>query len=347
MPNRGETWAVVLAGGSGTRLSSLTTDEEGVVIPKQFCSLDGRRSLLQVAIEQTENHVPRERIMVVVAADHQRWWEPQVAALKEENVVVQPCGRGTACGVLLPLMHINRRNPEATIIVTPSDQHLDDQKPFHLSLMEALTYVRDRPRLLLLLGMEPDSPVTDYGWITPATDCDEAVQMVTSFVEKPDERAAQNLLLNGALWSSFTFVTSVGVLMSRFHLTVPWLIDRFEHAFEYGSWKKRNEFLPGLYEEIPAVDFSRSILQKSNEEVHVLAVPPCGWTDLGTPERVAACVGKAGPCSITEEECQLPGRPPLDLGHTVGIVERSNRGSHVLARTETLETSTPGTALQP
>ncbi|RLB37662.1 MAG: hypothetical protein DRH30_12810, partial [Deltaproteobacteria bacterium] len=57
MPNRGETWAVVLAGGSGTRLRSLTTDAEGVVIPKQFCSLDGQRSLLQVAIEQIENHV--------------------------------------------------------------------------------------------------------------------------------------------------------------------------------------------------------------------------------------------------------------------------------------------------
>jgi len=346
MPNRGETWAIVLAGGSGTRLRSLTTDAEGVVIPKQFCSLDGRRSLLQVAIEQIENHVPRERIMVVVAADHQQWWEPQVASLKEENVVVQPCGRGTACGVLLPLMHINRRNPEATIIVTPSDQYFDDQKPFHLSLMETLTYVRERPRLLVLLGMEPDSPVTDYGWITPAADCDEAVQMVTSFVEKPDERAAQDLLLNGALWSSFTFVTSVGILMSRFHLTVPWLIDRFENAFEYGSWKKRNEFLPGLYEEIPAVDFSRNILQKSKEEVHVLAVPPCGWTDLGTPERVAACVGKAGSCSITEEECQVLGHPLLDLGHKVGIGEGSDRASSVLGQRETGETRAPGTGLQ-
>jgi len=93
MANRGETWAVVLAGGYGTRLSSLTTDAEGVVIPKQFCSLDGRRSLLQVAIEQTEAHVPRERVIAVVAAEHRRWWEPQVAALKEENVVVQPCSR--------------------------------------------------------------------------------------------------------------------------------------------------------------------------------------------------------------------------------------------------------------
>jgi mannose-1-phosphate guanylyltransferase len=335
MPNRGETWAVVLAGGSGTRLSSLTTDAEGVVIPKQFCSLDGRRSLLQVAIEQTEAHVPRERVIVVVAAEHRRWWEPQVAALKEENVVVQPCSRGTACGILLPLMHINRRNPEATVIVTPSDQHLDDQETFQLSLMEALTYVTERPKLLVLLGMEPDAPVTDYGWITPATDCDDAVQMVTSFVEKPDERAARDLLRNGALWSSFTFVTSVGLLLSRFHVTLPWLIDRFERAFEYGSWKKRDEFLPELYEEISAVDFSRSILQRSNDAVHVLAVPPCGWTDLGTPERVAACVAKTGPCSITEEECPVPGRPPLNLGQLVGSEERGDRGSSVLARAET------------
>ena len=305
-----------------------------MIIPKQFCSLDGRRSLLQVAIEQTETHVPSERIVAVVAADHRQWWEPQLASLKEENIVVQPCSRGTACGVLLPLMHINRRNPEATVIVTPSDQHLDDQDTFHLSLMEALTYVTERPQLLVLLGMEPDAPVTDYGWITPATDGDDGVQMVTSFVEKPDERAARDLLRNGALWSSFTFVTSVGLLLSRFHLTVPWLIERFEHAFEYGSWKKRNEVLPGLYEEIPAVDFSQSILQQSTETVHVLAVPPCGWTDLGTPERVAACVAKTKPCSIAEEECRILERPPLDLGKMVSIRARTEWVHSGLERTE-------------
>jgi mannose-1-phosphate guanylyltransferase len=334
MPNRNDTWAVILAGGNGTRLSQLTTDENGVVVPKQFCSLGGGQSLLQETIERTINHVAHDRVIVVVAKEHQQWWEPQLAALKEENVVVQPCDRGTACGVLLPLMQIARRNPEATVVVAPSDQHFDEERTFHLSLMEALSYVRERPRLLVLLGMEPDSPITDYGWITPAEGGGEAVRLVTSFVEKPDERAAKDLLRNGALWSSFTFVSSVEFLLSRFRLTVPWLVDRFEHVLDYGFRETPNQLLPELYEGIPAADFSRSILQKCDDRVHVLAVPPCGWTDLGTPERVAACVEKREPCSMNEDDCEFGVRPPLDLTQAVAGAGVSMRDSSVHPRPE-------------
>jgi len=331
MPNRNDTWGVILAGGNGTRLSTLTTDDDGVVIPKQFCSLGGSKSLLQEAIERTTNHVAHDRVIVVVAEEHRKWWEPQLAGLNDENVVVQPCDRGTACGVLLPLMHINRQNPEATVVVTPSDQHFDDERIFHLSLMEALSYVTERPRLLVLLGMEPDSPVTDYGWITTVDGSGEAVRLVTSFIEKPDQRAAKNLLQHGALWSTFIFVSSVKALLSRFRFAVPWLVDRFERALEYGFRETPNQLLPELYERLPAADFSRSVLQKCDDTVHVLAVPPCGWTDLGTPERVAACVGKKVPCSMNQDDCEVGMRPPLDLTQVVAGAATIDRGSPLLS----------------
>ena len=117
----GNTWALILAAGQGTRLSSLTTTKEGFAVPKQFCSLCGGASLLEETLSRAETVATRSHIVTVVAAEHRRWWEPTLWTLPGENIVVQPQNKGTATGLLLPLLHILRRDPNATVAVLPSD----------------------------------------------------------------------------------------------------------------------------------------------------------------------------------------------------------------------------------
>ncbi len=110
-----EHWAIVLAAGDGARLAPLTTDVGGYVVPKQFCSLNGGPSLLQRALERAQSIVPRERVCVIVARQHQsRWWH-DLRSLPAQNVIVQPRNCGTANGVLLGLLHILERDPLACV----------------------------------------------------------------------------------------------------------------------------------------------------------------------------------------------------------------------------------------
>lgn len=280
---------MVLAGGSGSRLTALTTDAAGTVIPKQFCSFMGGPSLLRTTIERLARVVDRQRIVVVVSAMHRRWWAADLADLPPENIIVQPCDRGTACGLLLPLTAIEAREPGAGFVVSPADNWVEDEDAFVWALVEAQAHVLARPSRLVLLGMSPDRPDTGYGWITPAPHGTDDVPAVTSFVEKPDAERADELLRSGALWSSFTFAVAGGTLMDLFRRSTPWLVDRFTERLVYVPDDRRQHALLSLYDRLPTVDFSRRVLAQASGRVHVLPVPPCGWTDLGTPQRVSEC----------------------------------------------------------
>lgn len=288
----GRFWGVVLAAGSGRRLNALTTDASGTVVPKQYCSFMGGASLLRTTIARLSRVVDSSRIVIVVSAMHRRWWEPELADLPPENIIVQPCDRGTACGLLLPLTVIEAREPGAGLVVSPADNWVEDEDAFVWSLVEAQAHVLARPSRLVLLGMSPDRPDTGYGWITSAPHGTDDVPAVTSFVEKPDTERAGELLRSGALWSSFTFAAAGGTLMDLFRRSTPWLVDRFTERLVYVPDDHRQYALLSLYDRLPTVDFSRRVLEQASGRVHVLPVPPCGWTDLGTPQRVAECAAR-------------------------------------------------------
>jgi len=295
-------WGVILAGGSGSRLNTLTTDADGTVIPKQYCSFLGGPSLLRKTIDRLGVVVDANRIVVVVSAQHRRWWEPELSDIAPENVIVQPCNRGTACGVLLPLIFILSRDPCARVVVSPSDHFVHDELTLTSSLMAAQTHVDALPDRLVLLGMVPDRPETGYGWITPFPGHQGSVRGVASFVEKPDGEVAEELMRSGALWSSFTFVAAGETLMNHFRRSMPWLVEKFDRRLEFATGHNRNYALLSLYDRLPTVDFSRGLLEQLGGGIHVLAVPPCGWTDLGTPERVSECAMRFG-STHHESEC--------------------------------------------
>lgn len=278
--NKSHRWAIVLAAGDGTRLRSLTTDRRGVTTPKQFCSLHDGRSLLSDALDRAGRVVSRERIVTVVAEQHQRWWEAPLSSWHAGNVVVQPRNRGTAPGLLLPLLNILARDPRAHILVLPSDHYVEREDLLERATRRAMTSIPRSPERLVMLGITPDSAEPDYGWIVPEMAGVSLPMPVASFVEKPDRVAAARLMRSGAVWNSFIFAAAGAALLRLYEKRLFWLLAAFREA-------RSSYSLRTLYEGMLPADFSRDLLQGSEAVLSVLTVPPCGWTDLGTPSRVA------------------------------------------------------------
>jgi mannose-1-phosphate guanylyltransferase len=281
-------WALVLAAGDGRRLQGLTTTPDGVAIPKQFCSLERGPSLLRDAIARAATVAAPERICAVVAARHRRWWTAQLADLEPDNVIIQPQNKGTAVGMLLPILTILERDPQARIIVLPSDHHVRDEG----RLTRALRYAAAPPvaqwAKILLLGLEPTTPDSQLGYIVPRRVQVRAHHPVDRFVEKPDLDGARRLLAQGALWNTFIIAADAAALLELFERRCPDIVRSMRAVLLAARrGKDRAEALVELYQRLPDLDFSRSILQGQERYLRVLPIPDCGWSDLGTPERVA------------------------------------------------------------
>ncbi len=312
MEKLGNVWSIVLAGGDGSRLSQITGGFEGSAVPKQYCSVNGGPSLIRQALRRARSVAGPDHTVVVVAAEHRRWWSIELADLPSVNVVVQPCNRGTACGLLLPLLHVLGRDPDATVVVLPSD-HMVDDEPILLAAIKAATdHIHNEPDRLVLLGFEPEGPDTGLGWIAPRSDALDSVSAVSHFVEKPSRERAEELVREGALWNSLIFAMRASELSALFQWALPWLTRMFGYALVDSSVGPAAARVSKLYERLPVVDFSRAVLEEAGADMRVVAVPPCGWTDVGTLEGVARC---AKECSrhYGNDEPVSAAPPPLDL----------------------------------
>lgn len=273
-----DTWALVLAAGEGSRLRGLTKNERGIAVPKQFCSLQGGPSLLQEALQRAATVAPLSNICSVVAEQHREWWTPILSYLPESNVIVQPQNRGTAHGILLPLLRIMERDPDAIVVLLPADHYLRDEEVMAASLRRAAEFAHADRASIFLLGVEPDEPDTELGYILPASRSREGAVDVLRFIEKPNELRARVLLDQGALWNVFIMAASVRTLLGLFDARYAATI-----AAMRGIEGARIE---SVYQQLRSMDFSKDVLQGNEAVLKVLTVPHCGWTDLGTPERL-------------------------------------------------------------
>jgi len=281
------TWAVVLAAGEGSRLSALTRDSSGIAVPKQFCSLNGAETLLAETLMRAHRIADEERVAVIVAAQHRRWWESIEQSIPNGHTIVQPMNRGTANGILLAALTIARHDPLARVVFLPSDHYVEDEVVLGRAL--AVAAARALPKgELLLLGVEPSSADPELGYIVPRSPCRPLGRSrIRRFVEKPSASVAAKLIGEGALWNSFVLVAEVATIANLVRSHYPAVVANFESALAHGP-----NAIDELYAGLPLLDFSRHILQHAQARVSVLRVPECGWSDLGTPHSVAACLGR-------------------------------------------------------
>ena len=281
-------WALVLAAGEGSRLRSLTTTDSGVAVPKQYCSLLGESSLLQEALQRAAVVARPGRICAIVADQHRKWWPAALEDLPEQNVIVQPENRGTAHGILLPLLHIVARDPDARVVILPADHHVRDEAILARALREAARLAAREPEAVFLLGVEPDQPDPELGYVLPADTWGDGPSPVVRFVEKPPVDEALELLERGALWNVFIMAATARALLALFAADFAGTAGEMLVAIGLDARSRyRAPAMRRLYRRLPTRDFSRDVLEGRERRLQVLPVPNCGWTDLGTPKRVA------------------------------------------------------------
>jgi len=284
----GATWVIVLAAGDGRRLHSLTTNAAGMAVPKQFCSLRGGDSLLRDAMKRAEAVARRQHICLIVAEQHRTWWTPALEDVDRSNLIVQPRNCGTANGILLPLLHIVRRDPEARIVLLPSDHHVDNERVLADALRRATRLLQAMSRQILLLGFSPEQADPELGYIVPGDQVGRSLSTVRRFVEKPSTARARRLIKSGALWNSFIMAARAGALLELFQARIPRAVNDLQDAVARDYAHPYDPAATsGCYQQLADVDFSRSVLAGAESMLRVLPVAPCGWSDLGTPTRLA------------------------------------------------------------
>jgi mannose-1-phosphate guanylyltransferase len=280
-------WAIVLAGGEGSRLQSLTTDDSGDPVPKQFCSLRGGQTLLAETLRRAASVVEPNHICVIVAAQHRRWWEPMLSEMTKSNIIVQPSNRGTGNGVLLPLLHILARDPSAHIVLLPSDHYVRDEPALASTLRLAVGALKDNPDQVLLLGMRPDDADPDLGYIVPGRSTGPNISVVDRFVEKPSGPAARQLVDQGALWNALIVATRGRALLGLFMTRLPDIVAKMHSAVAEDLNSSPNALATAIiYRDLPKIDFSSQILQGAEAQLRLIEADRCGWSDLGTPKRL-------------------------------------------------------------
>lgn len=269
-------WAVLLAGGDGTRLQSLTHRISGDSRPKQFCRLIAGKSLLSQTKERLNPIFLRDRTLFAVTRAHEVFYSEDLSDTDQLRIVVQPQNRGTAVAIAASLLRIVQTEANALVALFPCDHYYSNEDAFLLSIGSALTFAVGHPESIILLGAEAHYPEVEYGWIETGTPIPNSpVFHVNRFWEKPSLRKARSLWRRGCLWNTFVSIGYAGTFLELLRLQRPDVLRSLE-----------DEDLDCAYQALAPADFSREILTPLPDRLLVVRDVGSGWADLGSPARL-------------------------------------------------------------
>lgn len=293
-----ERWAIILAGGDGTRLRSMTRAITGDNRPKQFVPVIGGMTLLDQTRRRVARSVARDRTLLVVTEKHRRFYQPLTKTISPRLLLEQPQNKGTAPAILYPLMRLKAKSPEAIVALFPSDHYFADDEEFMSHIDAAFDIVELQPATVTLLGITATSPETEYGWIEPQRSilgrAKRSVTRVSRFWEKPNAKLAASLMERGCLWNSFVMVGRVDALLKMTRAALPELYSDFTAiapTFESAAERKA---VRALYNRIKDSNFSHQVLAVRPQDLAVMRVEDVGWSDLGEPTRVLSTLARLG-----------------------------------------------------
>ncbi len=289
--NHSALWSIVLAGGEGTRIGSFVQRWLGKQKPKQFCTFVGTRSLLQHTLDRAARLAPAERSVLVVARTHREEAMAQVDGRGIGTLLFQPVNRDTAAGVFLPLTYIRAQDPQATVVIYPSDHFVFPEDTFLDHVQHAVLAAEQLKHRIVLLGVAPDRLELDYGWILPGKRLvhpgSKPVQTVLRFLEKPTAPQADEALSNNALWNTMVMTAKVDTFWDLGWQCFPGLMERFDRLGSAVGTPEEARVLDLIYRDMPVKNFSADLLQQASDRVAVIELTDVLWSDWGRPERIA------------------------------------------------------------
>jgi len=264
-------WAVILAGGSGTRFWPLSTPER----PKQLLPLAGARSTAEDTLDRLLGVIPRERVLVVTGAALAGPLQSRLA-LPAENFLIEPRAASTGPALVWATSEARRRDPDAEVLSLHADWAIGDAVAFQRTADAALSAARRCDRLVTV-GIVPSRPETGYGYIIPGKDLQGEVREVARFVEKPDAATALDLMAAGALWNSGLFAWTAARLLQEVAAHTPELAPHLA-ALEHGDAE-------AFFQSVTPVSIDVGVLERSSAVAVVSGA--FAWDDVGTWQALA------------------------------------------------------------
>ncbi|HEU5163382.1 MAG TPA: mannose-1-phosphate guanylyltransferase, partial [Thermoanaerobaculia bacterium] len=283
--------AILLAGGAGTRLWPLSTDEN----PKQFLPLFEGRSLLQIAFGRMRSILAPDRIFI---STNERYREKVAAQLPEvpaANILVEPARRNTAPAIAVCCADVARALGDPTIGIFPSDHFIADEAAFLAVVERAYSFATDEP-YLVTIGIDPDHPNTGFGYLELGEELAPGVIRLLRFVEKPDRAKAEEFIRSGKfVWNGGMFVWRQSIFEAIVRAVAP-AIDALLAGWKDESTRR------AAYEAAPSISIDFAVMEKAPNVATVRG--EFGWSDVGSWKAVASIIGEGRADGVTRAESE-------------------------------------------
>ncbi len=317
-------WSIVLAGGDGKRLQPSIQKWLGHPLPKQYCTFAGTRSMLQHTWGRANQIVqPRNKVTVLGSTHRPRPNGRNLGHSEEGPFIFQPRNCDTAPGIFLPLTYVKAWDPQAVVVIFPSDHFIFPEDPFVDTVRRAVRAVEFWQNRMILFGVRPSHLELDYGWITPGNTLGwsdgSCIRHIQEFIEKPEPVDGERLMQQGALWNTFVLVAHVETLWNAGWACIPEVMELFEEFGTSLGTPVEESALHTIYHRMPHRNFSQAVLQPCSQQLGVMELENIVWSDWGRPERILETLQAVGikPTFPPEIFQEVP--PPADQEAEVGV----------------------------
>ncbi len=285
-------WAVILAGGEGTRLRSYIHRIAGRECPKQYFPIIGTTTLLEQTLARVSLRLAAERTLVVVNRAHQGFYSAISNTRPDLELLIQPDNLGTAPGILYALLVIAKRSPNALVAIFPSDHYVGGDDRFMQYVDSAFDATLRHPETPIVLGVAPFEAELGYGWIEPgaliSNGAEPPVLRISRFWEKPPLHIARELFCRACLLNTFIIVGTVSSLIGTIASALPSTYAAMNVAQSALGHTLEEVMIRAIYSRMARADFSQSVLAGRPDKFAVMSISDVEWSDLGVPERVIA-----------------------------------------------------------
>lgn len=270
-------YCVIMSGGVGSRFWPFSRK----TYPKQFLDFFGTgRSLLQQTFDRFNKIIPTKNIFIVTNEDYSNLVQEQIPEINKSQILLEPTRRNTAPCIAWASYHIRELNPNANIVVAPSDHLILKEDEFLNSISNGLQYVAENNNLLTL-GITPNRPETGYGYIQIADHINESLYKVKTFTEKPQLDLAKVFVESGEFyWNSGLFMWNVNSILQSIDQFLPEIASKLDAGKGIYTTPKEKNFIQENFPACPNVSIDFGIMEKA-ENVYV-SLGDFGWSDLGT-----------------------------------------------------------------